>query len=637
MTDMAEVASAEFRARDGSRLPASPEASRALGRALTDEHLLALLVRYGLPTRRDRGCLRVDVQALREALARALREEPAGVGAELRDLLAMVGGVLHRSAHDVAVPLPRADAQLRAVPAAGPPRDVLLGMEEVDAGRAGDLLRALDALMHELELPPDLLLRTLVPLLEHAEVAGLAARILGRAGVEEAAGPLERALSRSPSADDRLEMLAALMRLGHRALGLRTFRTILIHGSEEVRRQAVRDLGEVARPEDRDALHDMLRLSPRAARVALAAILYGVGDARGYAPLARELEQLHAESPAAHARAVLEAVATANTQRLLPLVDAYLERETRPWHRAHARRLIQRLGAQGAEERATEQLMHLAERSYFAGQREEALGWLDELLRHEPRHPHGLYLQANCLKEEGEPAEALRITGVALSAAPRNWRLHRLRGSLLWDNGRPEDAIGAYDRALALHPVDPYTWYYKGYVLYRLGRYEAALPCLNRALSLENDSPCIHNQKAFCLERLERYSEAVACYRRSLRLDPGELDTREYLGQALHASGQLEQALACFDRVLAAAPGREETLYRRADVLYDLERWEESAACFAHYLELQPGSYNGWFNRGLCLRFLGLYEEAAACFCEALTVRPSSTNAQRHLDYCRAR
>lgn len=630
---IADFGTAEFQARDGTRLPAPPRARRALGRALTSEETLDRLVAHGLVVARGHGQVRVRVSDLRAALVRVVREEPETIDGPMRELLRILATMGEQDAHEIAVPT-ECGPRLSLVPAPAGPRDVVLGMQQVAPEGAAELLEALDGMLGDITLAPELLRRTLVPLLTRPGVAGLAARILSRAGVTDACADLERSLSHTTAPADRLEILAALMRLGHRALALRTFRTILIHSAEDVRRLAVRRLAEVADAGDSDALYEMLRLAPRLERIGLAAILYTFDDLRAYAPIARELERLGETSSPEVVTAVLDAVEHTLSHRFLPLLDGYVEREPRRWFAARARRVRAHLRGAGREERSTERLVDLAEQAYFGSDREQAVVWLDELLLLEPHHPHGLYLKANCLKEDGRVEEALRLSGVALSGAPCNWRLHRLRGSLLWDNGHAEAAVDAYDRALALSPVDPYTWYYKGYVLYRLQRYEEALPCLDRALSLKGDSAYVYNQKAFCLEKLGRHDEAAACYRRSLRLAPTDLYTREYLGQALQVASRLEEALACFDQVLDVAPQREEALYRRADVLYDLQRWQPSEAGFAAYLELRPDSYNAWFNRGLCLRFLGRLEEASACFRESLALRPDSANARRHLEYC---
>jgi tetratricopeptide (TPR) repeat protein len=633
---------------DGAAVEVAPETLRSLADLLANPHSRGFLAGEGLACEREADELRAGIGDLRRVLSQVLTHLDA-VPPELRDAPAFAGnGARQLLAHltqlasvagdgHVVVRLPAGRPSLVLVGQGPDPRTVLASMQHVPVERAAELLEALDAMSGDLELSADLLERALVPLLEDERACGLAARLLGRMGVAAAAPTIERSLARTQSLDNRLELLGALFRLGHRAVALRTIRTIVVHGGELARKRAVELLCELAIVEDIGPIHEMLQLSHEAERFGLAALLYRLGDLRGFAALTRGLGRLDSKSPARTCLAALDAAAQTGSQRFLPAVEAYATRETRLWESARGRAVIRELKRRGLRESSPAALVEAAEASWFGGGREQAMAHLGELLALEPGHAQGLYLRASCLKEDGRISEALESASQALVTEPANWRLHRLRGSLLWDQGDHEGAIDAYDRALMIEPIDPYTWYYKAYVLYRLQRYDEALPCIDRALSLKSDSPYIWNQKAFCLERLERFDDAVACYRRGLRLQPSDVFAREYMGQALQAAGRLAEALACFEAVLATHPSREESLYRRADVLYDMAQWAESADAFESFLARQPDSYNAWFNRGLCLRFLDRFADAAECFRRALAIRPNSTNAQRHLDYCAAR
>ncbi len=633
---------------DGAMLDVAPEALRSLARLLADPHSRSFLAGAGLDCEREDGRLRAGIGDLRRVVSRVvahmdsvppeLRDAPAFAGAgpllllDQLTRLAAVAGDGH-----VIVTVPAGGTVLRLVERGPDPRAVLASMDDVPIDRAAELLAALDGMAGELALSADLLERSLVPLLGDERTCGLAARLLGRMGVGAAAPELERSLARTHSVENRIELLGALFRLGHRTLALRTLRTIVVHGTHIARQRAVATVSELAGVEDLASVYEMMQLARDSERFGLAALLYRLGDLRAFSVLTRSFARLDHTSPAQTCLAALDAAAAAGSQRFLPAVQAYTRRETRPWPLARARSVIKALERRGLREASPATLIELAEASWFTGSREEAMGHLAELLALEPGHAQGLYLRASCLKDDGRGAEALESASLAIASEPSNWRLHRLRGSLLWDQGDHEAALEAYDRALGLQPTDAYTWYYKGYVLYRLQRYEEALPCIDRALSLKSDSPYIWNQKAFCLERLQRYDDAVSCYRRGLKLQPADLFAREYMGQALQAAGRLDEALACFDAVLSTNPEREESLYRRADVLFDLAQWEASAAAFERFVAARPDNYNAWFNRGLCLRFLDRFAEAAECFRQALLIRPTNTNAQRHYEYCLAR
>jgi tetratricopeptide (TPR) repeat protein len=523
------------------------------------------------------------------------------------------------------------------VPAPPDPTEVLLSMQAVAPEDAPALLAALDAVLGEITLSPKTLRGALLPLLDVEETAGMAARLLGRAGIEDAVDAILGALSRTQRLDNRLAFAEALASLSYRHLALRTLRSIIINGDMPARRRGISTLASVATRGDAAMVRDMLSLVPAVPRLVLAALLYTLGDRGAYAIVAEGWAGLDEATGADDIEELLRATRGTGSKRFTQMLADYAGREARPWFRARALRVAAELSSEGRDEATPQQLVERAEEAYFSSRIAVAIALLEELLELKVKHPRGYYLYANCLKEEQRLDDALAACERALAIDATYWRTHRLRGSLLWDVGRHEESLDAYDEALSLNPVDPYTWYYKGYVLYRLKRDAEALPCLDRALSLKDDSPYIHNQKAFCLERLGRHGDAVRCYLRSLQLKPDDLTIRDYLGQALQVSSRLDDALDCYEEVLKADPERDETLYHRADVLYDLERWEAAADAFALYLERRPESYNAWFNRGLCLRFIGAFSNAGRCFERALSIRPDSANAKRHLKYCRDR
>lgn len=630
----------------------------------TDGQVRAYLGELGVAVAAQRGGVRVSAGALQRALLQAaegLPEAPAELRQRFasRDLapdalralaraltpaLTTGGDVLVIPPASTPAPAPpsgapggsdeaRSARRLRAVPQPRDPVEALLAMDEVQPEDAHRLLAAIEEMLDVAPLRPAVLERTVIPLLDHAETRELAARLLGRAGIQAAVPALRLHLSRAQEPGTRLALLSALMRLGHADEAMRTLRSIVLHGPPSIRAAAVATACEAATSRDVSALASLAPLVADAPAVAatLAARRFALGDLAAFGTLRDLVEGVGPPTEAAEAEGILRAVARLNSRRFVPTLRRYAERERRPWLRRRATALAATLERSGDGALSPEELVERAEVAAFREDPDPALAAVDELEALGVATSRAIYLKATSLKDKGLTDEALEATERALQLTPPCWRAHRLRGSLLYDVGRHEEALDSYDRALAAQPTDPYTWYYKGYVLYRLRRDEEALPCLDRALSLRPDSVYIHNQRAFCLERLERFEEAAQAYRRSLKLRPGDLTIRDYLGQALHAQGRLLEALEAFETVLDAEPQRADVLYHRADVLYDLERWEAAAAAFDAYLQLRPQSYNAWFNRGLCHRFLGEYEPAVSCFVRAVALRPESAAAHRYL------
>lgn len=661
----------------GARRPLPAGASARLvalvSGALSDAHVRAYLDELGVSVTSQGARVRVSAGALQRALIQAAETLP-GAPAELRrrftsrdlapDALRALAAALARglkTGGDVLVispvispaPTPpppnRASeerttdaperAALRAVPRPHDPVDALLAMEDIQPEDAHRLLAAIEEMLDVAPLRPATLERTVIPLLDYAETRELAARLLGRAGIQAAVPALRLHLSHDQPPATRLALLSALMRLGHATDAMRTLRSIVLHGSPSVRAAAVATACEAATATDVSALASLAPLVADAPAVSatLAARRFALGELSAFGTLRDLLESVNPATEAGEAEGILRAVARLNSSRLVPTLRRYAEREQRSWLRRRASALAETLARGGDGGASPEELLERAELAAFSEAPDPALAAVDELEMLGAATSRAVYLKATSLKDKGLTREALEASEQALRLSPPCWRAHRLRGSLLYDLDRHDEALESYDRALAAHPTDPYTWYYKGYVLYRLRRDDEALPCLDRALSLKPDSVYIHNQRAFCLERLERFEEAAQAYRRSLKLRPADLAVRDYLGQALHAQGLLAEALETFEAVLDAEPQRTDVLYHRADVLYDLKRWEAAAEAFDAYLRLRPQSYNAWFNRGLCHRFLDDYQAAVSCFVRAVALRPESAAAHRYLADSKAR
>jgi len=636
--------------REGRRRPLEDAASGdSLAHLLLDQATRRFLMSAGLDLQVRGDGVQVPVNSLLRALPSAAAQlalAPKEVRATLAAHNVGASKLLHLAEalesgtslrDELMVPWGDRRPALSLVAAPETPSNSLLAMAEVDADNVEAFLHHLAALPEDRQLPTETLHDAVVPLLDDEATVGAAASVLARFGVSSSAEALERALARVKQQTNRLAVIAALVRLGRRDLGLRTLRSIVRHGDQAGRRGAIETVVDLAEEADKAFMRELMAVVKGVERLMVAVALYRTGEQSAYAVIAEEMERLTEETLGADASVALRVMESLASRRFAPLVEEYRGREVRPLLQRRAGLVAARLARDGADEATPQEIMDLAEEAYFQNRPSEARERLEAMVELGCKNPRALYIYANCLKDEGHQEDALAACDRALGVDASYWRSHRLRGSLLWDLGRHEEALEAYDRALNLNPVDPYTWYYKGYVLYRLRRDEEALPCLDRALSLKGDSPYIHNQKAFCLERLGRHEDAVRSYQRSLQLRPEDLTIRDYLGQALQQCSRLSDALECYDQVLRVDAVRAETIYHRADVLYDMERWEEAAAGFELYVELESDSYNGWFYRGLCLRFMGSYGEAAECFKRALLLRPDSVNARRHLVYCEER
>lgn len=590
---------------------------------LATEGLLEALQHEGLPSFGITQPRRIDLGTL-TSLADRLDSERPGVE-RLRELLRETNPLGARS---VFVVLDRpTDApilSLLELPAERSAAEYESDLKSSDPARIDEALEALSSWTPSQVEDPKRLGSLLTSHLRVTRTRGAAARVVGVLELQQQATLLEKLLRQANTLRNRLAILGSLLQLERDELALRTLRSMLIHGSKGNHTLIVDLLVQTGQVRHMSALRAMVRLLDPVERVVLSALLYRLGEMSAYSMISRALNALTSETSGTIATRILDAIPVANSTRFTPIIEAYIERETRSWFAARALSLVGHLQAHARDEPPCTELLNDVEHAIWTGQADMGMRLVDQLTALEPNHARALYLKASMLKDLDRLEEALKCATTAILADPSDWQLQRLRGSLQWDLGRSEAALEAYAAALLLNPTDPYTWYYKGYVLYRMREPTHALPCLDRSLSLQPDAPAVLNHKAFCLEHLERYEEAVTCYRRSLRYRPTDLATRDHLAGALHQASAFKEALAAVDMTLKISPRRVRTLEHRAEVLRSMKLWEQAEAAFADLVREAPDQFNGWVSRGTINHRLGNLERAIECLRQAVRLRPES-------------
>ena len=356
---------------DGHPLDMTRIQRRALGGILSDPATRSLLGAYGLDLIRDARAYRFRTQSLHRSLGqlwRTLEEAPSWTRRHpllsqpvLQAALESASILAATAPPEVAMTCEHLAVPLTLV---APPEDAtkrLLDLEMAAETAPGQVLRIIDEALLKVTLPADLLERTLLPLLNQAATCAGAARLLGRAKIVAARPSLEAALARTSSAEARLEILGALMRLGDRARAFGTLRSILTHGAPAARSRAVDLLSEVATSDDIEPLFEALRSAHQSERIPLSGLLYRLGDLRAFRHLNQGVDDLSGGSSAREIEGMLDALEAIGSKRFIPCLKRYLSRETRAWFIKRGRSIEHALIATGIDELSVERLIEAAE------------------------------------------------------------------------------------------------------------------------------------------------------------------------------------------------------------------------------------------------------------------------------------
>jgi tetratricopeptide (TPR) repeat protein len=203
--------------------------------------------------------------------------------------------------------------------------------------------------------------------------------------------------------------------------------------------------------------------------------------------------------------------------------------------------------------------------------------------------------QAMEAREGGRSEEALAWVAEAMKANPRGAEPHNLRGEILWDEGRVEDALGEFDQAVEVSP-DLYAAHLNRIELLieEFDEFEQAIELaddlLDRALEKADEAE-VYYLKAKALFYLEDLDGAMFLLRRAVRTN-GEAEVyRSFEGQLLFEMGRYEEAEQALLRARALEPNYAHAVYHLALVNEALGRSRAADALFAEAARLNPDAY----------------------------------------------
>jgi tetratricopeptide (TPR) repeat protein len=266
----------------------------------------------------------------------------------------------------------------------------------------------------------------------------------------------------------------------------------------------------------------------------------------------------------------------------------------------------------------------LAERLYYAGEREEAFAcacaafadeeggervaefcaWLfsncgahaeaaaayQRLLAVRPQWAAGHRHISGSFAGAGNLDRALHHAAQASDLEPSSFEFALYAGSLFADCGRSCEARSYLRRALAIEPQDSRVLHQLSALAWSEGRGEEAVALALETLDREPEDPAHARHAAELLMRSGRIEEAAAIIRRSIERHPEDDLAYRLLSETELQHGRLEAALAAVERALERASDKAEYHVHRGHLLYRLGRFEDSALAFGTASLIDPTS-----------------------------------------------
>jgi len=302
-------------------------------------------------------------------------------------------------------------------------------------------------------------------------------------------------------------------------------------------------------------------------------------------------------------------------------------------------------------------LMQRAFEHQQAGQAQEAIALLEQVLQQSPEHPDALNLMGmvaiECLGQAdlaidlflravqinpqnplyaGNLAKALFVQQKYAEAAdclrhvlllePESVQAHYDLAATLQNLDENEEAINYCRAALKLSPNDVDTCYLLGELLLDQGR--EALVWMDKTISIDPTHAKAHFYRGFLLKKEGKYREAIQSYYKAISCQSDMVEAYHNLGRLLIQEGNLQAALSICQVKAQLTPDDAETHRNLGMLFQELWRFEESEASIRRAIALQPDHVLSYNILGSVLLEQGRLSEAVESYRQAILIKPES-------------
>jgi tetratricopeptide (TPR) repeat protein len=266
------------------------------------------------------------------------------------------------------------------------------------------------------------------------------------------------------------------------------------------------------------------------------------------------------------------------------------------------------------------------------GKFEEAVGYIDIVLKIDPRSGSARVMRGWFLAELGRDKEALEMYEEALELNPGN--KHALNSvAKHYRKADPKKALEYIDSAIQDSPDEASYYASKAEILTAMGDREDALAAIDKALSYDPYNPEFPYQKAELLLADGKEGGALPQYRLALALNERHVPSLLRLIE-LTKEHQPELALGYVNTVLLMQPENRGLMQTRAELYERLGGHDDAIKQYKALLVLEPDHVEALGNLGEIYLTTGEPERAAEVLGRAVELAPK--NARYHYDMGKA-
>jgi tetratricopeptide (TPR) repeat protein len=237
----------------------------------------------------------------------------------------------------------------------------------------------------------------------------------------------------------------------------------------------------------------------------------------------------------------------------------------------------------------------------------------------------------------GYPEQALPYLQQVLRHTPRNARVLVLVGQIHLQAGRADDAEKFFREAVEANGKYAEAWSGLADVFESRNDLEQAIANYQTALTLKSDLLYTLLNAGRCADKLNQQQKAEEWYRQALQLDPQSPDAANGLGLALAKQGQAGAARRYFEQAITLRRDYSAAI-NNLGVLYLQEgKVNDAIAAFEYGIREAPDTDILYLNLGRTYTRLGKIDKARQVMQQLLDRKPENVTARRALQELNSR
>ncbi|HSM80865.1 MAG TPA: tetratricopeptide repeat protein [Nodosilinea sp.] len=238
---------------------------------------------------------------------------------------------------------------------------------------------------------------------------------------------------------------------------------------------------------------------------------------------------------------------------------------------------------------------------------------------------NGLLEQADSAKKAGQSNDSLAYLNQVLQLKPTHDEALAQRSTLLWENGQSQEALQDLTDAIEANPEAAELYYQRGNLRFRLGDLQGAIADYGDALQRDQSYVDAHVNRGTARAELGDEAGAVEDYTAAINLasDP-EGKAVAYLNRCLSLSNLNDHAAALDDCTEAVnlRPSNSLAYENRGLVKRRLNDFQGAIQDFTISIQINSSNPEPYYNRGLARQDLGDLVGAMNDFNQTIALNP---------------